>query len=218
MPSTYIDREECIGDSLVKLNSNFSGLDADISNLNTRVTNLSAGLLPSYKSLFSRSYTFYIQWSYSGNRITFGAPYEASNPAFPGGNNYAYTINPNTAAGFKFEDVNMPIYVDSYIAVTFTGYANFDGTTNDMNTQIAFDTSTDNGSTWANAYTLAYGISVPNAGSTVGGGAVFAQSGNSSLKIRPKMRFQNGGGSTAPNAWSIYGNLNVSIEPQVILF
>jgi hypothetical protein len=48
MPSTYIDREECIGDSLVKLNSNFSGLDADISglgtnitNVNTRVTNLS---------------------------------------------------------------------------------------------------------------------------------------------------------------------------------
>lgn len=42
MPSTYIDREECIGDSLVKLNSNFFGLDTDITNVNTRVTNLSS--------------------------------------------------------------------------------------------------------------------------------------------------------------------------------
>lgn len=45
MPSTYIDREECIGDSLVKLNSNFSGLDADIINVNTRVTNTSAAAI-----------------------------------------------------------------------------------------------------------------------------------------------------------------------------
>lgn len=45
MPSTYIDREECIGDSLVKLNSNFSGLDADITNVNTRVTNTSAAAI-----------------------------------------------------------------------------------------------------------------------------------------------------------------------------
>jgi hypothetical protein len=33
MPSLYIDREECIGDSLVKLNSNFSGLDTDVLGL-----------------------------------------------------------------------------------------------------------------------------------------------------------------------------------------
>ena len=45
MPSSYIDREECIGDSLVKLNSNFSGLDADIINVNTRVTNTSAAAI-----------------------------------------------------------------------------------------------------------------------------------------------------------------------------
>lgn len=45
MASTYIDREECIGDSLVKLNSNFSGLDSDITNLNTRVTNTSAAAI-----------------------------------------------------------------------------------------------------------------------------------------------------------------------------
>jgi hypothetical protein len=33
MASVYIDREECIGDSLVKLNSNFAGLDTDVLGL-----------------------------------------------------------------------------------------------------------------------------------------------------------------------------------------
>lgn len=51
MPSLYIDREECIGDSLIKLNSNFSGLDADITNVNTRVTNTSAAAITLTNSL-----------------------------------------------------------------------------------------------------------------------------------------------------------------------
>jgi hypothetical protein len=45
MASLNIDREECIGDSLVKINSNFSGLDTDITNVNTRVTNTSAAAI-----------------------------------------------------------------------------------------------------------------------------------------------------------------------------
>jgi len=45
MASLYIDREECIGDSLVKINNNFSGLDTDITTLNTRVTNTSAAAI-----------------------------------------------------------------------------------------------------------------------------------------------------------------------------
>lgn len=44
MASTYIDREECIGDSLLKLNSNFSGLDTNVSNLLTLINTLSTNM------------------------------------------------------------------------------------------------------------------------------------------------------------------------------
>ena len=53
MASTYIDREECIGDSLVKLNSNFFGLDSDINTLNTRVTTVSSLVTTTSTSLSS---------------------------------------------------------------------------------------------------------------------------------------------------------------------
>lgn len=45
MPSLYIDREECIGDSLVKLNNNFTGHDADIVNLDTKINSASASAI-----------------------------------------------------------------------------------------------------------------------------------------------------------------------------
>jgi len=45
MATSYIDREECIGDSLVKINSNFSGLDSNVTNLVSSLYSLSGTLV-----------------------------------------------------------------------------------------------------------------------------------------------------------------------------
>jgi len=49
MASLYIDREECIGDSLVKINSNFTSLDSSVTtglaNLQTLINTLSTNMM-----------------------------------------------------------------------------------------------------------------------------------------------------------------------------
>jgi hypothetical protein len=49
MASLYIDREECIGDSLVKINSNFSDLDSSVASnyttLDTKINSTSAAAI-----------------------------------------------------------------------------------------------------------------------------------------------------------------------------
>ena len=51
MSSSSISKEECIGDSLSKINNNFAGLDNDVTALNTRVTTVSTNLRTSINNL-----------------------------------------------------------------------------------------------------------------------------------------------------------------------
>lgn len=228
-----ISGNECIGDSREKINDNFLNLETSVYLLSTDLgvvkidlnvakndINTITNNLNILSSRITRCYSFYGIWDYPNKftPITFGQPYESTHPAYPGGDNYLYLKTPSPTTGFKIEDTVLSIPTESNIGIDFVGWAAFDGTNNYINIEFAVDLSYDGGTTWSDERLPANGIDVPNAGTSASWGFTLLRPGNTTIKIRPKVRFQNATGSTAPTNWVIDGNFNVHIQPTSSLF
>lgn len=240
-----IERTECIGNSLVKINNNFKNLDIAVCEFlnNTIITkdsttikltydsttrNLSADVIP----LTLPTTKVYQMWSVIGTPggayLPWGAAFEASNPAYPGGRNAVY----NSSLATKLSSEAFEIKRNSFISITDIAYWNWDGpfhssTTDPIYIWQTYDYSIDGGTTWVQDMsadtgsvkvllgTSYYGAPVQNGGGS-GVGTIYLSAGaNTSIKFRPKYRFQKSSTMTGLNVDNMtgYGSHTITIDP-----
>jgi hypothetical protein len=154
--------------------------------------------------------------------VTWGAPYESTNPAYPGGRQAIYNrtlLKPLSADSFT-------LAYDSAVYISDLAYWNYDGGSGLIFIWQTYDYSVDGGATWiqdlsANTGTVRilqgtsyYGAPVDNGGGIGTGSICLTAGAGTTLKFRPKYRFQKPAGSpTFLTNMTGTGSHIITIEP-----
>jgi hypothetical protein len=210
-----IPATQCIGDSLVTINSNFDNLDTNLCNLRTTVNTVSSNLnnLTTVVNNIPQTFCYIFSTFISNPQGFWGSesPSESGGFSFslPGINSF-YTIADGTRLNEinDIQDVNFLITRPSNVFLKVMSYWNQNGPntyqTSPVMTRISFDYSVNNGASWLRpdsfvkfTYNVNGGINsggliptapVINAGGCLAGGVSTVMSAGQTIKFRPKWK------------------------------
>ena len=235
-----IERTECIGNSLVKINNNFKNLDIAVCELENKslstidsstidltydpsTNTLSADFKPEVSS-FSKIYDAYFV------RPTAVTWIAAANGSPPKNWAYSYSWPGNGYAVQEISTLLIPMSSDSFfikdnsaVFLTHNIYCNYDGGTGLIAYSQSYDYSTDNGTSWtrslsANSTSIkvlrqypAFGDPFDNGGASGTGTSLLTAAAGTTLKVRPTFQLMSGPLISVTN-FIIYGSHTITIQ------